>query len=129
MDFNEYQQKTSETAIYRTEIIKYVEQLEIPDAKKADELIDLMCLMYVVLGLSGEAGELAGKTKKILRDGGGRIGAYREDMLKENGDNVYYSARVSFELSENFEKTAVNNINKLLQRKENGTIQGSGDNR
>ncbi len=129
MNFNEYQQETVKTAIYRTSIRKYVESLGITDSVKKEELIDLLNVSYVIMGLAGEAGELAGKMKKVLRDGEGDMDKFREDMLKENGDCTWYNSRISFELNENYETTAINNLNKLTKRKENGTITGSGDNR
>lgn len=128
MEFNEYQIKTNETAIYRKSIADYVNSLAIKDVEKAVDLYELLCKVYVVLGLSGEAGELAGKMKKIIRDDKGIISPDKEkSILDENGDNLWYVSQVSEEFGESLEDTALNNINKLQGRKERGTLGGSGD--
>lgn len=130
MEINLYQAETQGTAIYKNSIRKYVENLHIPDASKEEELILLLNIAYTVLGLAGEAGELAGKLKKVIRDDGGRISKDKLDAMKdENGDCLWYIAQNSFNFGENLEKTAVNNINKLVKRKENNTLTGSGDKR
>lgn len=130
MTFNDYQSETNITAIYRNSIWEYVKTLKIPEPEKANELVDLLCKVYVVLGLAGEAGELAGKMKKIIRDSQGYISQEKKrDILDENGDITWYNGRVSTEFGENYDQVAQNNLTKLFGRKERGTISGSGDNR
>lgn len=130
MLFNEYQNKTDETAIYDKAIDEYVDSLEIADKSKADNLKSLLGITYVILGITGEAGELANKMKKVIRDGNGILSASTMiDLAKENGDVTWYNGRIFKHLGLTFEEGAKLNLNKLNQRKENSTLQGSGDNR
>ena len=70
MDFTTYQQKSRETAIYKSELK----------------------LLYPALGLAGEAGEVCEKIKKIYRDKDGEMSSNdRLDIRKELGDLVYQS--------------------------------------
>lgn len=89
---------------------------------------DLMpgLLSYHVLGLTSEAGELAGKLKKIMR-GDSDYNAY--DFALELGDCLWYVASVASALGYDLETIARMNIEKLAARKENGALQGNGDNR
>lgn len=130
MLFNDYQAKTDETAIYGKAINEYVDTLEIPDKSKADNLKSLLEITYVILGLTGEAGELANKMKKVIRDGNGQLKASTLiELGKENGDVTWYNSRIFQHLGFTFEQGAKLNLNKLNQRKEDKTLQGSGDNR
>lgn len=91
-------------------------------------------IVYCALGLAGEAGEVSEKLKKLIRAGGGfdalkDIMPYRDELLKEIGDVLWYCARLSDELSFDLESTMRRNMEKLASRKERGVIQGSGDNR
>lgn len=109
MEFNEYQLKAIDTAIY-------------PNMESNP--------YYPTMGLVGEAGEIANKVKKIMRDKGGVIDEQtREDIQKELGDVLWYVAMVAFEFNLDLEDIAIKNIEKLAKRKEMGTITGSGDNR
>ena len=88
-----------------------------------------MALAYVGLGL-GEAGEVQGKIKKVLRDDGGVItDEKREAISAELGDVLWYLAGVATELGVTLDDIARDNIAKLLDRKSRGVIGGSGDNR
>jgi NTP pyrophosphatase (non-canonical NTP hydrolase) len=130
MLFNDYQTKTDETAIYEKSINEYVDGLEISDKSKADNLKSLLGITYVILGLAGEAGELANKMKKVIRDGGGVLTANTMiDLAKENGDVTWYNGRIFKHLGFTFEEGAKLNLHKLFERKANQTLQGSGDNR
>lgn len=86
--------------------------------------------VYPTLGLASEAGEVANKIKKVLRDKNGVIDeATLEDLAKELGDVLWYISQISAELNLSLEDVAKLNIEKLSSRKERGKISGSGDNR
>ncbi|BAW00858.1 MazG nucleotide pyrophosphohydrolase [Thermus thermophilus] len=108
MTFEEYQKEAQKTALY-------------PEAYR---------LVYPALGLAGEAGELANKVKKVLRDHGGRLREEdREAILAELGDVLWYVAQVATDLGESLEAVAQANLAKLRSRKERGRLGGAGDNR
>jgi len=87
-------------------------------------------LNYTVLGLCGEAGEMANKTKKIMRDHGGVMPDNIRQFLKDElGDVLWYVAMCADELGANLEDIAAANLAKLAARKERGKLQGSGDSR
>ncbi len=107
--FNNYQKATAQTA-------KYPPQ---------------MALIYLSLGIASEAGEVAGKMKKWIRDGDSKM--TREEwvqaMSSEIGDVLWYAARLADELGLSLSQIAEDNMDKLLDRKARGVIGGSGDNR
>lgn len=108
MTLNEYQQEAKKTALY-------------PEAYR---------LLYPTLGLAGEAGELANKVKKILRDHGGNLSqTTREDLLAELGDVLWYVAQLATDLGVSLEEVAQANLAKLHARLKGGKLGGSGDNR
>jgi NTP pyrophosphatase (non-canonical NTP hydrolase) len=87
-------------------------------------------IIYPTLGLTNEAGEVAGKIKKIFRDKAGVIGAAEVEALKgELGDVLWYLAQVCTELDLSLDDVAEYNIEKLYSRLERGKIGGDGDNR
>jgi len=109
MDFNEYQQKSRKTAGY-------------PAIGHA--------VIYPTLGLVNEAGEVAGKIKKVFRDKNGEISIETREALKaELGDVLWYLAQVCTELDLTLAEVASANITKLYDRLERGKIKGDGDNR
>jgi NTP pyrophosphatase (non-canonical NTP hydrolase) len=109
MDTNEYQQRARQTAKYP--VIGHP-------------------VIYPTLGLASEAGEVAGKIKKIFRDRAGVIDqADREALRSELGDVLWYLAQVATELGMSLDDIAEYNIAKLLDRQARGKIQGNGDNR
>src|SRR6185436_18062663 len=109
MDFNEYQTKSRKTAKY-------------PAIGHA--------VIYPTLGLVNEAGEVAGKIKKVFRDKEGEINAETREALKaELGDVLWYMAQVATELDLTLDEIAEYNIEKLYSRLERGKIKGDGDNR
>ena len=109
MTFDEYQKKSKETAFY-------------PAIGHG--------VVYPVMGLANEAGEVAGKVKKVFRDANGILtDAHREDISKELGDVLWYVAQVASEIDVSLSDVARANIEKLQARKEKGTLKGSGDNR
>jgi NTP pyrophosphatase (non-canonical NTP hydrolase) len=109
MNFTEYQQKAKATAKYP--VIGHG-------------------VIYPTLGLTNEAGEVAGKIKKVFRDKDGIISEETRDALKaELGDVLWYLAQVATELNLSLDEIAEYNIAKLLDRQARGKIQGDGDNR
>lgn len=86
-------------------------------------------IYYTALGLAGEAGEFANKVKKIMRDGLSITPELKKDLGKELGDCLWYIANACEELGINLNTVADENLEKLLKRKEEGKLHGSGDNR
>jgi NTP pyrophosphatase (non-canonical NTP hydrolase) len=87
-------------------------------------------IIYPVLGLSGEAGEISEKIKKIFRDKKGEISSEDKEMLKlELGDVLWYLTQIASELKVDLEEVAQKNIAKLYSRMERGKLGGSGDKR
>jgi NTP pyrophosphatase (non-canonical NTP hydrolase) len=85
---------------------------------------------YAVLGLCGEAGEIANKVKKFDRDNGGEYSLTDiASISKELGDVLWYCAAIASEFGLDLDYVATENIYKLTKRKENNTLKGSGDNR
>lgn len=109
---SDYQARVAKTAIY-------------PHAGQGD----ILALAYVGLGL-GEAGEIQGKIKKVLRDDGGVLeeGA-RIAIAKEAGDLLWYAAMLAEEIEIDLSVIAQMNLNKLSDRAERGVLGGSGDDR
>ena len=87
-------------------------------------------IIYPTLGLTGEAGEVANKVKKIIRDGTNKN---NEDLVQEIsaeiGDCLWYISVLADDIGCKLSDIANNNLIKLAKRKEKGTIHGSGDNR
>ncbi len=102
MNFNEYQKLARSTAIY-------------PEEYK---------VIYPALGLCGEAGEVAEKVKKNIRDGKSLDG-----VGLELGDVLWYISALADDLGVTLEEVAQANVDKLTSRKERNMISGSGDNR
>ena len=82
-------------------------------------------VLYPTLGLCGEAGEIAEKVKKQVRDNNFN----RHEVAKELGDVLWYLANLAIDIGYNLDEIANINIEKLSSRKERNKIQGSGDNR
>jgi NTP pyrophosphatase (non-canonical NTP hydrolase) len=87
-------------------------------------------IVYPTLGLAGEAGEVAEKVKKLLRDDGGVLSEDRRAALAgELGDVLWYVAQVATEAELDLERIAQGNLDKLLSRQRRGVLSGSGDQR
>ena len=87
-------------------------------------------IIYPTLGLTGEAGEVANKVKKIIRDGSNsKDERLVQDISAEIGDCLWYIAVLASDIGVKLSDIASNNLIKLEKRKERGTIHGSGDNR
>jgi NTP pyrophosphatase (non-canonical NTP hydrolase) len=85
-------------------------------------------LVYPTLGLVNEAGELAGKVKKIFRDKAGVITETDREALKyELGDVLWYLAQICTELGLSLDEVAAANLDKLSSRLERNQIHGEGD--
>jgi len=85
-------------------------------------------IVYPTLGLANEAGEVAGKIKKIFRDKGGVIGDDDREALKhELGDVLWYLTQICTELNLTLEEVAAANLEKLFSRQARGQIGGEGD--
>ena len=87
-------------------------------------------IIYPTLGLAGEAGEVADKVKKVLRDNNGEFDEWRKiQIAAEIGDVLWYIAALTNDLGYTLEDIAKLNLGKLKSRRENNTIHGEGDNR
>ena len=85
-------------------------------------------IIYPILGLTNEAGEVAGKLKKLFRDKGGIAdAAFINDITGELGDCLWYISETCTRLGIDLSVVAEKNIQKLQDRKARGKIQGSGD--
>ena len=83
-------------------------------------------LVENVLGLVGEAGEVAEKIKKLLRDG--KL-LSSEEIVKELGDVVFYATSIANYFDSDLDEVLQRNVDKLNSREERGVLGGSGDNR
>lgn len=86
--------------------------------------------MSKLLGLVGEAGEVAEKFKKIIRDKDGVLSLEdKKEIVKELGDVLWYVSALSHYLEVPLESVASGNLEKVLGRKARGVSHGQGDNR
>lgn len=110
--FSAYQHNATATAIY-------------PGAKDPN---DISGLSYAVLGLNGEAGEVADKVKKVLRDRAGVMDdETKASILAELGDVLWYVSAVATQLGVPLGVVAADNLRKLRSREARGVLKGSGD--
>lgn len=87
-------------------------------------------IIYPTLGLAGEAGEVADKVKKVIRDNNGVFtDELKEQIMFEVSDCLWYCAALTRDLGYTLEEAAQKNLDKLRSRMERGVISGSGDNR
>jgi NTP pyrophosphatase (non-canonical NTP hydrolase) len=109
MDLNAYQTAALQTAIYPNMGANFA---------------------YPALGICGEAGEVADKLKKVIRDNDGVLtDTVRDAVAKELGDTLWYLAVLSYEMDYDLNSIAQINLDKLASRQERGVLSGSGDNR
>ena len=107
-DLDMYQQVAKSTAIYPRE----------------------QAIIYPTLGLTGEAGEVANKVKKIIRDGTNKNNENLvQEISAEIGDCLWYISVLAGDIGVKLSDIANNNLIKLANRKKNNTIHGSGDDR
>jgi NTP pyrophosphatase (non-canonical NTP hydrolase) len=110
MNLDEYQKEALVTAIF-----------------SEDEFKDLA---HWTFGITGEAGEIAEKLKKIIRDKQGIVSDEdKEELIKEMGDVLWYLAVLAEHLGYKFDEVGKRNITKLRSRQARNKIHGSGDNR
>jgi NTP pyrophosphatase (non-canonical NTP hydrolase) len=108
MDLNDYQKAARRTAIYA----------------------EHHRVIYPALGLASEAGEVAGKIKKVLRDEGGDFARAPVEAIKDElGDVLWYVAVLAGDLGLSLDEIAAANLGKLASRKERGRLPGGGDRR
>jgi NTP pyrophosphatase (non-canonical NTP hydrolase) len=118
MKLNKYQEKAKETAIFPSVTI---------NGGSNKEAVNYI---YPALGLVGEAGEVAEKIKKLIRDKGGLVEEKDRELLKkELGDVLWYIAALADVFQIELEDIAKTNIDKLKSRQERNKINGSGDER
>ena len=109
MEFDSYQIKARKTALY-------------PNLGSNN--------IYPTLGLVGEAGEVAEKVKKVLRDKNGEFDLEsKEAIKKELGDVLWYLSNLCTEFKFSLNDVALLNLEKLKLRSSRGNISGSGDDR
>lgn len=106
MELNAYQNEAMRTAIYPT----------------------ANAIEYTALGLVSEAGEVAGKVKKMIRDNGGVLDEdTRHALVDEYADVLWYVSEGLRALDTTLEVAAQRNLNKLADRQKRGKLSGSGD--
>jgi len=105
MNFIDYQNQANDTAIY-------------PNGSR---------LVYPALGLTGEAGEVADKIKKLIRDKRTLDAQERNEIAKEVGDVLWYVAAMARDLGIDMDTMARMNLEKLRDRAKRGVVGGSGD--
>ena len=109
MTFEEYQKLSRKTALYPNVGSNFV---------------------YPTLGLAGEAGEVAEKIKKVIRDKNSVVSEETKiEIAKELGDVLWYATQIATELGLSLDSIADSNIKKLYSRLDRGALGGDGDNR
>lgn len=87
---------------------------------------------YLILGLCSEAGEVADKRKKFLRDSdktSEQAATHRQAIMLEIADVCWYASQLARFYGYTLEEVCSANLAKLASRHERGVIEGSGDER
>ena len=106
MELNYYQTEAHKTSLHNTPVI------------------------YPTLGLTGEAGEVADKVKKVIRDNDGEFTYEKKEAIAfELGDVLWYVAELAHDLGYTLETIGRMNLQKLASRQQRDKIHGSGDER
>ncbi len=137
MHFNTYQAEARKTAQFPSVTIS-----QNPINFDTDVTINLLTtdevsledkglsFVYPALGLCGEAGEVAEKIKKIIRN---KHGVWDEEdrkaILKELGDCQWYISAIADGFNITLEEIATHNLEKLADRAKRNVIKSEGDNR
>ena len=117
---NEYQKEAHKTAKYSGALV----------VNENESKVGVGDYVYPALGLAEEAGEVAGKFAKAVRDESGIISDERKEaIIKELGDVCWFIAELCTLLEIDLETVMQLNIAKLADRAKRGVISGSGDNR
>jgi len=106
MNFYEYQLNALKTAVYPK---KYA-------------------ISYPALGLAEEAGEVAGKISKMMRDNI-QIQDQKKAIASEMGDVLWMLAALAHDCGLSLQTIAEMNAEKLKKRQQKGTLHGEGDDR
>lgn len=90
--------------------------------------------LYTLFGLASEVGEVTGKVAKALRGDLGVTNVWEDERFRaalayELGDCLWFLAMTAEEFGMDLNDIAVENLEKLLKRKQNNTIKGDGDDR
>jgi NTP pyrophosphatase (non-canonical NTP hydrolase) len=89
-----------------------------------------MRMLYPVIGLAGETGEVCEKFKKIYRDSEGVISEEHKRLIAlELGDVLWYISNIAADLDFKLSDIARMNIEKLSSREKRGVLKGEGDER
>ena len=108
MTFNEYQEAAGKTSVYPRELR----------------------MVYPLIGLAGETGEVAEKVKKTIRD---NDGVFDEDekleIAKELGDVLWYVSAIAGDMGYRLDDIARLNLEKIQSRDERDMLHGNGDTR
>lgn len=150
MDFKDYQKATRATATYHDPFKKLNHFFEVMDIGMTwyaywddPEKIELKPLMefyrkksvfgYLCTALTGELGEFENMMKKYLRGDSSYANLdgsipenVQEIMKRELGDVLWYISELCTELGLSLEDVAETNIQKLAERKAQGTIKDNG---
>ena len=87
-------------------------------------------IVYPALGLAGEAGEVADKIKKVIRDNNGNFTPTKcEEIAMEIGDVLWYCAVLANRIGYRLDTIGRMNYRKLKSRQQRGKLGGNGDNR
>ena len=126
MNVNEYQLQAHSFADYNVPMM--IEGRD--NAGNKGQFVYPIDYTYPALLLAEEAGEVAGKYAKAVRDNNGIVTAERKEaIVKELGDVMWALAELSTLLDVSLEEVMQKNIDKLSSKKERNVIHGSGDDR